>query len=420
MKLFSQGEFQIPAGMNADEFKAMIAERRKRLEKAAPDFGSARYVGEGLTHALMGAILGAKNSKMDKDEERMFSLLGASPVVPAYQNGTMYHPGGPALVGERGPEVVTMPPGAQVLPFDDPALVAMFQDLSPAEQSATLDKIRQGYTPDEALAPKGWSNPGMVAPEMAPRPAPVGAGVGPDAMLGAALQSVQPMARMGGANAFTPGPGVRVAQNIIPEGVSPTDYRDEVWDDQVADAYDKDAAEMALEWTAGGERADTEKSLIQLREALARLESGADNLSGPLVGSWVGQALAPTFNPESLITKEAIEEVVQRNLRLILGAQFTEKEGERLISRAFNPKLQEPENARRVSRLLASIEDAAKARESAAQYFIQNGTLVGWNGRIPGLEDIEAAVDAGDPAPPRGGDDGWVTLPNGMRIREKQ
>lgn len=35
--------------------------------------------------------------------------------VPAYANGTNFHPGGMALVGERGPELVNMPRGSQVM-----------------------------------------------------------------------------------------------------------------------------------------------------------------------------------------------------------------------------------------------------------------------------------------------------------------
>jgi hypothetical protein len=36
--------------------------------------------------------------------------------VPAYANGTNFHPGGLALVGERGPELVSMPRGSRVTP----------------------------------------------------------------------------------------------------------------------------------------------------------------------------------------------------------------------------------------------------------------------------------------------------------------
>lgn len=34
--------------------------------------------------------------------------------IPAYADGTDFHPGGVALVGEEGPELVNLPRGAQV------------------------------------------------------------------------------------------------------------------------------------------------------------------------------------------------------------------------------------------------------------------------------------------------------------------
>ena len=92
--------------------------------------------------------------------------------------------------------------------------------------------------------------------------------------------------------------------------------------------------------------------------------------------------------------RQDIEEVVQRNLRLILGAQFTEKEGTRLIERAFNPNLSTAENKNRIDRLLTQIQIAAETKEDAAAYFNENGTLQGWKGKMPTLRDFEEAVGA--------------------------
>lgn len=39
-----------------------------------------------------------------------------APAMPAYANGTRFHPGGLAMVGERGPEVVRLPRGSSVYP----------------------------------------------------------------------------------------------------------------------------------------------------------------------------------------------------------------------------------------------------------------------------------------------------------------
>jgi len=87
-----------------------------------------------------------------------------------------------------------------------------------------------------------------------------------------------------------------------------------------------------------------------------------------------------SVNPSGVKAKELVSEVVQRNLRLILGAQFTEKEGEQLINRAYNPKLSEKENIERIQRLATSMKKALKQKQDAAKYFEKNGTLKGYAG----------------------------------------
>jgi len=112
------------------------------------------------------------------------------------------------------------------------------------------------------------------------------------------------------------------------------------------------------------------------------------DLSSPRIG------ITPDFiqaasDPEALAIRERVEEVAQRNLRIILGAQFTEKEGEKLIARVYNQKLDEKENLKRVKALSKQMTKAFKAKESAADYYAENGTLKGWNGKIMTLSDIE-------------------------------
>ena len=79
-------------------------------------------------------------------------------------------------------------------------------------------------------------------------------------------------------------------------------------------------------------------------------------------------------------------------MREVLGAQFTEKEGERLIKRAYNPTLSEEENVKRVKRLVEQIRLAAAAKESAAKYVEKKGTLKGWTGKMPSMVDFHKAV----------------------------
>jgi hypothetical protein len=156
-------------------------------------------------------------------------------------------------------------------------------------------------------------------------------------------------------------------------------------------AVDSKFATSYVEWAVDGGRSDAAKGRAQLSETLANLRSGAD-LTGPITGNVPG-VIQQFTNPQAIETKEAVEEVVQRNLRLILGAQFTEKEGERLIARAYNPRLSEAENAKRVGRLLKQMELAAQSKDAAAQYYEENGTLAGWQGQLATMAELESSID---------------------------
>lgn len=148
-------------------------------------------------------------------------------------------------------------------------------------------------------------------------------------------------------------------------------------------SLDKSFAESLNEFN----EADIRKGLTQLKEASNSLDS-SDDLTGPIVGL-VPKYFKDIINPKASEVQEAVEEVVQRNLRLVLGAQFTEKEGERLISRAYNPRLAESENKKRVDRLFQSIASAMNEKIAQRDYFQRNGTLVGYQYTPVTLETIE-------------------------------
>lgn len=165
---------------------------------------------------------------------------------------------------------------------------------------------------------------------------------------------------------------------------------------------DKIYAEDFVKWTTGG-FADTMKNLTQLQQSLGSLESGEVE-TGFIQGITPDTFKAAT-NPELLDMKQSVEEVVQRNLREILGAQFTEKEGERLISRAFDDKLPTETNIKRINRLITQVRDAALAKQEAAEYFNKYGTLTGFEGKTYSASDFSPSSmfgekDGGD----KGGD----------------
>lgn len=154
---------------------------------------------------------------------------------------------------------------------------------------------------------------------------------------------------------------------------------------------DKDFGKIYTDFVAAGGLGDTSKNLSQLKGVLKKLKEGDTDLTGG-VRAWVPDWAREKMDQESYNAQEAVEEVVQRNLRLILGAQFTNEEGKRLIARAYNPNLDEAVNAERLERLVNAMEVALKAKVSASKHFQKYGTLANYDGvgdfNINQIEDL--------------------------------
>jgi hypothetical protein len=160
------------------------------------------------------------------------------------------------------------------------------------------------------------------------------------------------------------------------------------------ESIDKKFADDYVAWRSGGGQ-DMTSQIAQLKPVIEALESGQ-----PITGIQVAvqpDLLLAITNPKALQSREQVEEVVQRNLRAVLGAQFTEKEGERLISRAYNPKLAPEENAKRVRKLFLQMSTAAEQKQAMVDYFDQNGTLRGFTGKMPSVQDFYKAIEGETP-----------------------
>jgi hypothetical protein len=159
-------------------------------------------------------------------------------------------------------------------------------------------------------------------------------------------------------------------------------------------AVDRNYAKSYEADVASGGFADMQKNIDQLAAVRDELtDPRGANLTGPVLGRLPDFVTAFT-NPKAIDARERVEEVVQRNLRLILGAQFTQKEGERLIARAYNPNLDEATNARRVSALVGAMQQAMDAKRAAAAHYEQFGTMKGFKGRVDfSAQDFENAIE---------------------------
>lgn len=114
-----------------------------------------------------------------------------------------------------------------------------------------------------------------------------------------------------------------------------------------------------------------------------------ENVSGLISGGILqGIPLAHNLAPRSKEIMQDIHKQIQSSLRATLGAQFTEKEGEGIMRRTYDPSLPEHVNKKRVDRLVEELTAAAKAKQSAFNYWNSKdpktgkprGTLKGYTG----------------------------------------
>ena len=164
-------------------------------------------------------------------------------------------------------------------------------------------------------------------------------------------------------------------------------------------AIDKAYGQEFLDWNR--DSGDMIGQLAQLESVLTKLEQPDADLTGAVIG------LAPEWytlltNPDAVGAKERVAEVVQRNLKLILGGQFSEKEGKQLIDRAYNPGLDEKENIARLKRLILQMQAGVEARNAMNDYFSTNGTLKGYEGVRVSKQSFYAALNGIQPGEIRG------------------
>lgn len=134
------------------------------------------------------------------------------------------------------------------------------------------------------------------------------------------------------------------------------------------------------EWTSGG-------GDVALNE-INKLKGVADRLRSKEVttGGLTGMFPDRITSEKVLSARADIESTIMKSLRALLGAQFTEKEGQRVINATWNEADTTENNLERVNRLVSDLESQAKAKNAKAHYFQQHGTLKGFSNN-PALEE---------------------------------
>jgi len=159
------------------------------------------------------------------------------------------------------------------------------------------------------------------------------------------------------------------------------------------EAYGKYYAELNEAGGFAGIEANLSK-LERVRKALLPVKQGGEGkpLTGGLKRLLPEGARIAAGDTESVNAAQTIASVVQQTARQILGAQYTQKEGENLVNRAYDIRLSPAENARRLELSIGQIRGQLAEKQREATYFEENGSLKGFKRNtaptIPGDQTV--------------------------------
>lgn len=163
------------------------------------------------------------------------------------------------------------------------------------------------------------------------------------------------------------------------------------------DKLDTEFATTVQQWETSGR--------AEFAAGSAALESTAnDFLTGKVKGGWLGLIPGRALTrPELDQAVKSVEKVVFPQLRATMGAQFTEKEGARVIAATIDPLQKGENNARRLLVLNEVMKEQAQAKEKMIAHAKKYGTLRGYENPSVGLtadeliKRVQAKVGATPP-----------------------
>jgi hypothetical protein len=135
-------------------------------------------------------------------------------------------------------------------------------------------------------------------------------------------------------------------------------------------------------WIVNGEYANVVQDLKTLSSVIKTLRSGK-TLSGNIVGRLPDFVQKALYGDDPKAIKDAIDQLTVSSLRTILGSQFTEKEGARIQAQSYDITSGEETNVGKIEKSINELLGRAMAKQAAAQYFSENGTLAGYTGENP-------------------------------------
>lgn len=178
-----------------------------------------------------------------------------------------------------------------------------------------------------------------------------------------------------------------LVQNVLPgQPTPPTEFEKKL---------DEKGSNVYISWALEGGAANARARIAALQDVVNKLQASATGKGPTLSGvqiQVIPEALRPLLVPAAQEARQNAERVIQDGLRAILGAQFTQVEGENFLKRAFDPALGPDRNARRLALILEQMKESAKQAQAVADYVEQNKSLRGFKGAYPSLAQFEAVL----------------------------
>jgi len=108
-------------------------------------------------------------------------------------------------------------------------------------------------------------------------------------------------------------------------------------------------------------------------------------LTGGLTSRVIGDTALKLRDPKAYIVQQSMQSAITDTLRPTLGAQFTEKEGERIMNLTFDPAVSTKENALRARALQKVIKDKVKFSEALYAHLDKHGDDEGFDYKTHGM-----------------------------------
>lgn len=102
------------------------------------------------------------------------------------------------------------------------------------------------------------------------------------------------------------------------------------------------------------------------------------------------------LTPEIKAQEDAVRTAIQASLRQTLGAQFTEKEGEALMKRSYDPRLSAQQNLAKIRPELEALKAQLQRKMQSAQQFERTGSIRGIGaagGQAPAQKSVQDMTD---------------------------